>query len=91
MKKQDLLICVCNSAFEQFLRTMTFQPVIWNTVKDKDVQLNYRILEFNRKTENNGQELQNKNRPCVQDTSSQSDLAAVLSSRSVKDLRERSN
>lgn len=57
-----------------------FQPVIWNTIKDKDVQLNYHIFAFKQQTENNCQELQNRNQPRVQDTSSQPDLAAVLSS-----------
>lgn len=45
---------VCKTTFKQFLTTMTFQPVIWNTIKDKDVQLTYLISELEWKTKNNG-------------------------------------
>lgn len=55
-----------------------FQPVIWNTIKDKDVQLHYHILAIEeQQTENYRQEVQNRNQPCVQDTGSQPDRVVL--------------
>jgi len=36
----------CQFSLQEFLRTMTSQPVTWSMIKDKDVHLDFHILAF---------------------------------------------